>query len=231
MLKHLPRPCIDYFLDIFNLSWSLHSFPSTVSERHLLLFPSIESESFSTLLFLSGVSPSPPTSQSFLNVLFYRIYSTFLESNSILSPRQAGFHPIPSVLDQILYLSQSISDGFNKTKSGSRTIPATIRLFCKLRSAGFPPCFVFGLIFSFLIGRLHGFPKSQNSSLWSTSRCFAVIRYWYRFFSLFINDLSASLSSSVSCSFYVDDLVIWHPFRSVPAAVEAIHKPLILLDR
>ena len=78
---------------------------------------------------------------------------------------------------------------------------------------------------------MHGFPKSQNSFLSSPSRCFARIRYWYRFFSLFINDLSASLSSSVSCSLYVDNLVIWYPFSSVPAAVEATQKALILLDR
>ena len=76
----------------------------------------------------------------------------FLESNSILSPRQAGFRPGRSTLDQILYLSQSISDGFNKPMPGSRTIlsidfskafdsvwhPA---LFHKLILAGLPPCF------------------------------------------------------------------------------------------
>ena len=32
---------------------------------------------------------------------------------------------------------------------------------------------------------------------------------WPVLFSLFINDLAASLPSSVSCSLYVDDLVIW----------------------
>ena len=50
----------------------------------------------------------------------------FLESNFILSPRQAGFRPGWSTLDQILYLSQSISDGFNKPRPGSRTIFSTI---------------------------------------------------------------------------------------------------------
>ena len=77
----------------------------------------------------------------------------FLESNSILSPRQAGFCPGRSTLDQILYLSQSISDGFNKPRPGSRTILFTIdfskafdsvwhpALYHKLISAGLPPCF------------------------------------------------------------------------------------------
>ena len=77
----------------------------------------------------------------------------FLESNSILSHRQASLRLRRSALDQILYLLQSISDGFNKPRPGSRTIlsinhfskafdsvwhPA---LFLKLISAGLPPCF------------------------------------------------------------------------------------------
>ena len=76
----------------------------------------------------------------------------FLESYFILSPRQAGFRHAQSTLDQILYLSQSISDGFNKPRPGSRTILSTIdfskafdsvwnpALFHKLISAGLPPC-------------------------------------------------------------------------------------------
>ena len=67
------------------------------------------------------------------------------------SPRQAGFHPGRSNLDQILYLYHSISDGFNKP--GSRTLIAFIdfskafdfvwhpALFRKLISVGLPPCF------------------------------------------------------------------------------------------
>ena len=58
------------------------------------------------------------------------------------------------VNDQILYLSQSISGGFNKPRPGSRTILSSIdffkafdsvrhpALFHKLISAGLPPCFV-----------------------------------------------------------------------------------------
>ena len=90
--------------------------------------------------------------------LFERIILSRLlfivECNSILSPRQAGFHPGRSTLDQILYLSQSISYGFNKPRPGSRTILSTIdfskafhhvwhpALFHKLILAGLPPCFI-----------------------------------------------------------------------------------------
>ena len=50
-------------------------------------------------------------------------------------------------------------------------------------------------------------------------------------FSLFINDLPASLPSSVSYSLYADDLVIWSSSPSVPTAVEATQGALFRLER
>ena len=49
-------------------------------------------------------------------------------------------------------------------------------------------------------------------------------------FSLFIDDLPASLPSTVSCSYYADDLAIWSSFSSVPTAVEATQGALIRLE-
>ena len=160
MLKHLRCSGIDFLLYIFNLSWSLHSFPSiwntsSIIPIHQMGKPFDSPASFQPISLISCVS------KLFERIILSRLLF-FLESNSILSPCQARFRPGQSTLDQILYLSQSISDEFNKPRPGSRTILSTIdfskafdsiwypALFHKLLS-GWPPSLLCSLdsIFSF----------------------------------------------------------------------------------
>ena len=242
MLKHLPRSGMDLLLHIFNLSWSSHSFPSiwktsSIIPIHKMGKPLDSPASFRPISLTSCVS------KLFERIILSRLLF-FLESNSILSPRQAGFRPGRSTLDQILYLSQSISDGFNKPRPGSRTIPSTIdfskafdsvwhpALFHKLISAGLPPCFA-RWTQSFLSDRRASVVFQNHKS-----RSFRVRRGVPQgsvlgpvLFSLFINDLPASLPSSVSCSLYADDLAIWSSSPSVPTAVEATQGALFRLER
>ena len=241
MLKHLPRSGIDLLLHIFNLFWSSHSFPfiwktSSIIPIHKMGKP-----------LDSPVSFRPMSLTSCVTKLFERIILSrllfFLDSNSILFPRQAGFRPGRSRLDQILYLSQSISDGFNKPRPGCQTIVSTIdfskafdsvwhpALFHKLISAGLPPCFA-RWTQSFLSDRRASVVYQNHKS-----RSFRVRRGVAQgsvlgpvLFSLFINDLPASLSSSVSCCIYTDDLAIWSSSPSVPTAVEATQGALFRLE-
>ena len=220
MLKHLPRSGMDFLLHIFNLSWSLHSFPSiwktsSIIPIHKVGKPLDSPASFRPIFLTSCVS------KLFERIILFGLLF-FLESNSILSPRQTGFRPGQSTLDQILFLSQSISDGFNKPRPGSQTILSTIDFskafdsvwhrasFHKLISAGLPPCFA-RWTQAFLSDRRASVVYQNHKS-----RSFRVRRGVPQgsvlgpvLFSLFINDLPASLLFSVSCSFYADDLAIW----------------------
>ena len=151
MLKHLPRSGMDFLLHIFNLSWSSHSFPfiwktSSIIPIHKMGKPLDSPASFQL------ISLTPCISKLFECIILSRLLF-FLESNSIFSYCHAGFRPERSTLDQVLYLSQSISDGFNKPRPGSWMILSTIdilkafnsvwhpALFHKLISTGLPSCF------------------------------------------------------------------------------------------
>ena len=149
-----------------------------------------------------------------------------------------------SSYDQIPFLSQSISDGFNKPRSDSRTILSTIdfskafdsvchpALFHKLITAGLPRCFA-RWTQSFLSDR-RACVVFQNHK----SRSFRVRRGVPQgsvlgpvLFSLFITDFPVSLPSSVSFPLYADDLAIWSSSPSVPTAVEATQEALFRLER
>ena len=123
MLKHLPRSGMD-FLHIFNLFWSLHSFPSiwktsSIIPIHNMGHPLDFPASFQPISITSCIS------KLFERIILLRLLF-FLKRKSILSPHQAGFHPGWSTLDQLLFLSQSILNGCNKLKPGSWTILATL---------------------------------------------------------------------------------------------------------
>ena len=85
MLKHLPRSGMDFLLNIFNLSWSSHSFPSiwktsSIIPIHKMGKPLDCSASFRPISLTSCVS------KLFERIILSRLLF-FMESNSILSPR------------------------------------------------------------------------------------------------------------------------------------------------
>ena len=97
MLKHLPRSDMDLLLYIFNLSWSSHFFSSiwktsSIIPIHKMGKPLDSPASFRPISFTSCVS------KLFKRIILSRLLF-FLESNSILSPRQAGLRPGQSTLD------------------------------------------------------------------------------------------------------------------------------------
>ena len=188
MLQHLPRSGMDFLLHICNLSWSLHSFPSiwktsSIIPIHKMGKPLDSPASFRLISLTSSVS------KLFEHIILSRLLF-FLESNSILSPRQAGFRPGRSTLDQSLFLSQSISDGFNKPRRGLKR-SLLLMISRKLSTmSGIPPFFtnsfrlasilalLVGLNLFFLIGALVWFIKIIKAVPFESLRCSARIRSW-----------------------------------------------------
>ena len=240
MLKHLPRSGMDFLLHIFNLSWSSHSFPSiwktsSIVPIHKMGKPLDSPASFRPISLTSCVS------KLFEGIILSRL-PFFVECNSILSSRQAGFRPGLSTLDQILYLSQSISNGFSKPRPGSRTILSTIDFSKAFDSVWHPALFhkhISAGLLALLVG-LKSFLSDKHTCVvfQNYKSCSFRVRRGVPqgsvlgpvFYSLFINDLPPSLPSSVSCSLYTDDLSIWSS-SSVPTAVKATQVALFRLER
>ena len=114
MLKYLPRSGMNFLLDIFDLSWTSHSFPSIWKTSSIIPIHKMGK-------LLNSPACFRPIFLIFcVSKLFERIILShllfFLKSNSIRSPRQAGFRSGRSSLDQILYFSQSILNQFNKPR-------------------------------------------------------------------------------------------------------------------
>ena len=124
MLKHLPCFGMDFLLYIFNLCLSSHSFPSIWKTSSIIPIHKM-GKPLDLPAFFRPISLTSCVSKLFERIILSRLLF-FLKSNCVLSPRQAGFRPGRSTLDQILFFSQFISYGFNKPRLGSRTIVSTI---------------------------------------------------------------------------------------------------------
>ena len=215
MLKHLPRSGMDFLLHIFNLSWTLHSFSSIWKTSSIIPIHKMGKplSSFWNLIPFS----LPARSVSALDGLQSIKFCTFL------SPFRMGLTNPGRALGRSCLLSISLK---LLTLSGIRP------LFHKLISAGLPPCFA-RWTQSFLSDR-RACVVFQNHK----SRSFRVRRGVPQgsvlgpvLFSLFINDLPASLPSSVSSSLYADNLAIRSSSPLVPTAVEATQVALFRLER
>ena len=222
MLKHLTRSGMDFLLHIFNLSWSSDSFPSiwktSIIPIHKMGKPLDSPASFWPISLTSCVS------KLFERIILCRILF-FLESNSILSPRQAGFRSGRSTLDQILYLSQSISDGLNKPRPGSRTILSTIDFSKDFDSVWHPPfptnsfrlasllALLVGLNLSFLIGVLVWSIKITKVVHFESVEVFRKDPFLALYFSLYSSMIFRPLCLLPSAVLFT--LTIW-PFGPLP---------------
>ena len=84
MLKHLPLSGMDFLLHIFNLCWSLHSFPSIWKTFSIIPFYKIE-KPLDTYISFQPISLAYCVSKLFEHIILSRLLF-FLDSDSIFSP-------------------------------------------------------------------------------------------------------------------------------------------------
>ena len=189
------------------------------------------------------ISLIPCVSKLFERIILLRLVF-FLESNSILSPCQAGYHPGRSALDQILCFSESISDGFNIPKPGSRTILATITfsgigyrlclvlpLFSPTYFGWPPPCYARWTQFLLSDGALAWYFKITKVAPFESVKVFRKDPFLAQYLFIFSSRIFLHRFFLPSAIFLM--LAIWpfDPPLLFPAAMEATLGALIRLDR
>ena len=95
MLKNLPRSGIDFLLHIFNLSWTLHSY-SSIWKTSFIIPICKTGKPLDSPASLRPISHTSYVKKLFERIILLRLLF-ILESNSILSLRQAGF-PLKGLL-------------------------------------------------------------------------------------------------------------------------------------
>ena len=123
MLKKLGPSALAYLLDLFNNVWKTSQVPQMWRTADIRPIPKKGKE-------LRDVGSFRPISlTSVVGKLMERMVCTrlrhFLESNNLLNPNQAGFRSKRSTEDQLLCLSQTVSDEFQK-KPMHRTVLALV---------------------------------------------------------------------------------------------------------
>ena len=214
---------MDFLLHIFNLSWSSHFFPSIWKTFSVIPIHKM-GEHLDSSAFFRPISLISCVSKLFECIILSRLLF-FLESNFILSLCKAGFRPGRSTLDQILYLSQSISNGFSKPRPGSRTILSTIdfskafdsvwhpALFHKLISAGLSSCFACWTQ-SFHSDRRASAVFQNHKNPFESVEVFRKDPFLSLYFSLFSSMIFRLLCLLPSAALFT--LTIW-PFGSPPS--------------
>ena len=237
MLKHLPHSGMDFLLHIFDLSWSSHSFPSIWKTSSIIPIHKM-GKPLDSPAFFRPISLTSCVSKLFERIILSRLLF-FLESNSNFSSCQAvsaldGLH----LIKFCTFLSPFRMGLTNPGQAFGQSCLLSISPKL-LTLSGIPPfstnSFWLASFFALLVG-LQSFLFDRHACVVyqnHKSRSFRVCRGVPHgsvlgpvLFSLVINDLPASLPSSVSCSLYADDLAIWSSSPSVPTAVEAIQGAL-----
>ena len=220
MLKHFLCSSMDLLLYIFNLSWTLHSFPSIWKTSSIIPIPKMgkpldSSASFRPIFLTSCVS------KLFERIILSRLLF-FLESNSILSsilrPVSAldGLH----LIKLFVFLSPFRMDLTNQGRALGRS-PLLLISLKLLTLSGIPLFFtnlfrlasllalLVGLNLSFLIGALAWFIKITKVVPFESVKVFYKDPFMAMFFSLFSSMIFRLLCLLPSAALFT--LTIW-PF-------------------
>lgn len=228
-LKHLSNKGNQYLLKIINQSWRTHSIPQVWKNATIIPIPK-PGKPTSQLISFRPISLTSAAGKICERMVERRLRH-WLESNNKLTEDQAGFRKMRSTEDQLLRLSQKISDGMhnkpcNKTAllliDFEKAFDSVWRSGLKFKMAkmGIPKNYIYW-VESWLSNRA---AKVNYNGTYSKTRYLtkgvpqgAVISPLL--FDIFINDIGEELKNA-ELSLFADDAGTWTQNQDIKTAVK-----------
>lgn len=232
ILKNLPKKMIVQLTYIFNACLKLTHFPTQWKNAHVLAFPKPNKDK----LFPQNYRPISlltTLSKTLENIILNRIKAHEIENKQII-PEQFGFRNHHSTTQQLIRITNDISEGFNKNQS---TVMAMLdiekafdtvwhkALLHKLDNYGLPN-YLLLLINSYLTNRT--FQVKINSTLSNKKHITAGVPQGSilgpRLFLYHINDIPKN--NNVKLAIFADDTALYSTSWGKPKAAEQIQEHL-----
>ena len=236
MLMYLTGASLKKLLEIFNLTWEKGDVPQQWKEA--IMIPLLKKgKNKSKPLSYRPISLTSCVCKTMERIINERL-QWYLESESILTPEQAGFRQYRSTEDQTTHLAQVIQDAF---KAGKVVLASFIDLqkaFDKVWKDGLSV----KLVRSGIRGNMLRWTKSYLHNRKArvlvnghTGRK-VLLRHGVpqggvlspTLFILFINDVVKELPKGVKAALYADDLVLWCTEEETTTAT---HRMQMALDK
>ena len=217
MLQHLGMNAKKTLLNIFNKSWQIGTVPQCW--REAIMVPIHKKGKDRRKVD----SYRPISLTSCFCKLMERLVNTrlnwHLESNNLLSSKQAGFRQHQSTEDQVTYIAQAIEDGFQAKKH-------TLAVWIDMEKA-FDKVWKNGLRLKLQQSGVKGYMYRWISQYLTNRKARVHINGSYSrkkilkdrvphggvlsptLFLIFINDIIENLPKNMYCAMYADDLVLW----------------------
>ena len=233
-IRALGPEALDFLLSIYNDSWSLGISPS--HWREALIIPLLKKGNpASHIDSFRPVSLTSCIAKTMERMVANRL-AILAESSGWWSPDQAGFRSMRSCEDQVLRMSQSISNGF-QTRPASRTVLALLdfskafdtvwrdRLYEILLAKGVPRMMVSWIRGSLTDRRarvkLDGVNGSSMKLQQGVHQGSVLSPLLFLFY---INGIRDAAPEGTFISMYADDIAVWSQHKDRVIAQEAVQR-------
>ena len=234
MIRNLGKTALQTLLDVYNQSWNSGEFPAKWKEAILIpiLKKGKDKNQKGSYRPISLLSCLGKTMERMVN----KRLQNHLERNGLLDPTQSGFRKNRSTEDQIAYLTQEIENAFQRKMK-------TIAVFVDLSKA-FDKVWKEGLLLKLAKKEVEGnmyrwiesylFNRSARVKIDGHLSHLVKIKEGVpqggvispTLFTVFIDDIAATISKHVSRALHADDLAIWSSSEHITTATYRIQEAL-----